>query len=195
MIEAPPPLFRSVPDDDTMNSHLSGILWFRSPNYFRDIEDIRADQLEGVGSYTPSDGTTNRDVSDTVPIQPTFILSFSEIPLSKYGKYVLKVQNPMELKRRVECRLPQKISEVEWRKIRYDKEMRVETDPGPGEGWSRKHYSKPRNYADEREWRLVIRFLHSFPILNQTLKLNFGKGNLVDIFELMPLGSETDGRD
>lgn len=180
------PLFRTVKEDQAIDNHLLGILWFRSPRYFRDIEGRGRDQLEGVGSYKSPSGVIVNDVGDSAPIQPTFILSFSEIPLPQYGEYVLKVQNPIELKEYVERSLPRGISEVEWRKIRYDKKMSVGSHPSPSEDWIRKHYSKPREYANEREWRLVIRLLHSFPILNKTLKLSVG--DLQSLFRLQPLG-------
>ena len=191
MAESPPVLFRAVPDRDTMKNHLDGILWFRSPSYFRKSEDdIRADPLEGVGSYELTDGTHWRSINDEGRIQPTFILSFSEVPLPQYGEYVLKVQNPLELKRRIERKLPQDISRVEWGKVRYDKQMELEDHPTLGEDRIRQYYSKPQMLAGEREWRLVITFRHSFPILNQTLKLHFGRSSLVDIFELQPRNSE-----
>ena len=184
MARSLPTLFRTVQENQAMENHLSGILWFRSPSYFRNIEGIGADPLEGIASYTSSSGITVQDVGDDAPVQPTFILSFSEIPLPQYGEYVLQVQNPLELKKRVECQLPQGISEVEWAKIRYDKKIRVETRLGPSEDWIRKHYSKPKEYENEREWRLIIRFRHSFPILNKTLKLSFT--DLDGLFSLQP---------
>ena len=191
MVESPPTLFRSVPCRDAMNNHLDGILWFRSPSYFRKIEGKRQDSLEGVSSYKLSDGTHWKSISDEVPIQPAFILSFSEVPLPKYGQYVLKVQNPLELKKRVERKLPRGISRVEWGKVRYDKQMQLEDHPDLGEDRIRQYYSKPQEFAGDREWRLVITFRHSFPILNRTLKLHFGRSSLVDIFELQPRNSET----
>lgn len=188
MIESvvPEPLFRTVGKYRAVENHLLGILWFRSPSYFHNTEGAGRDPLEGVGSYNLPNGVTTNDVGDHAPIQPTFVLSFSEVPLSQYGEYVLKVQNPTELKKCVERRLPQGISEVEWRKIRYNKKMLVESHPSPSEDWIRKHYSKPRKYENEREWRLVIRFLHSFPILNKTLKLSVG--DLQSLFRLQPPG-------
>ena len=41
-------------------------------------------------------------------------------------------------------------------------------------------------YEKEREWRLVIRFLHGFPILTKTLKLSVG--DLQSLFRLRPPG-------
>lgn len=187
MIETPPTLFRSLQDRDAMQNHWSGILWFRSPRYFRNIEDGRKDPLEGVSSYQLSAGTHWRSINDEIPVQPAFILSFSEIPLpKKYGQYVLKVQNPLELKDRVERRLLQGMSRVEWGKVKYDKRMQLEDHPPLGEDRIRQFFSKPEKFTDDREWRLVITFRHSLPILNETLKLHLGKSSLIDIFEPIP---------
>ena len=173
-----------------MNNHLSGILWFRSPSYFRNVEDVRKDSLEGVNSYELPDGNW-RSINDEIPVQPPFILSFSEVPLPKYGKYILKVQNPLELKSRVECKLLRDMSRVEWGKVKYDKRMRLEDHPPLSEQRTRAYYSKPEKFADDREWRLIVTFRHSLPILNETLKLHLGRSSMEDVFELQPLGPET----
>ena len=49
MIE-PPRLYRGI-SEDAIENHLRGVLWFRSPAYFRDTEGVHADVLEGVGTY------------------------------------------------------------------------------------------------------------------------------------------------
>lgn len=170
-----------------MQNHLSGILWFQSPNSFRNIEDVRKDSLEGVNSYQLSDGTHWRSINDEIPVQPAFILSFSEVPLpKKYGQWVLKVQNPLELKKRVECKLLRGMSRVEWGKVKYDKQMQLEDHPPLSKDRIRQYFSKPEKFADDREWRLVITFRHSLPILNDTLELYLGRSNLIDIFEPIP---------
>lgn len=185
MIETPPTLFRSLRDPDAMKNHWSGILWFRSPSYFRNIEGVRKDPLEGLRSYE-LDGIHYGSTDDEVPTKPSFILSFGEIPLPKYGKYVLKVQNPLELKNRVECKLLRGMSRVEWGKVKYDKRMQLGDHPPLGEDRIRQYFSKPEKFVDDREWRLAITFRHSLPILNKTLKLHLGRSSLIDIFEPVP---------
>ena len=62
---------------------------------------------------------------------------------------------------------------VEWLKMNYNKTLKIEQHPSPREGWQRQFHSKPKRYADEKEWRLQIRFLHSFRIQNYTLKFRW----------------------
>ena len=84
----------------------------------------------------------------------------------------------------MECKLSRDMSRVEWGKVKYDKQMQLEDHPPLGEDRIRQYFSKPEKFADDREWRLVITFRHSLPILNDTLKLHLGRSSLIDIFEL-----------
>lgn len=185
----PPTLFRVVKDYPAVENHLTGKLWFRSLPYLRNSEGEGKDFSEGIGSYTLSDGRTCRDVNDENPT--AFILSFGEQAesLKKFGECCLEVRNPLELKRRVEDRLCPG-SQVEWRKIQYDKVMdqdnkvmQLETNPGPTESWDLMYYSKPETFAQEKEWRLLI-FL-PMRLLNDTLKLHVGDSP--DVFRLVDL--------
>ncbi len=183
MVESPT-LYRSV-DSLTFNNYARGIVWFRSPRYFRklakenkkaDSQDVRADSLEGKGSYRVGDGPCVHDVSDDdgSAVHPAFLPSFSEVPLlEKYGAYVLKFARPLELREHIEQELLRgtDIIKVELRKIEYSKTEQLEAHPSPTEDWNRKYFSKPEKFAREKEWRLLILFRHSFPILNDTLKL------------------------
>lgn len=172
----PPTLFRAVKDEPAARKHLAGVLWFRAPAYFRTIEGPAADSLEGSGTFELPDGQVNQDITDDVPIPPTFILCFSaeKNAVKKFGDSCLKVGNPVKLKERVEAALPgEGLTSVCWRKVEYRKRLDVETDPG-ADGWARKYYWKPEEYSDEKEWRLLVQFRHSFRILNKTLKLHTG---------------------
>ncbi len=169
-----------------MENHLEGKLWFRSLPYLRNIEGKGKDVSEGIGSYALPDGRICRNVNDENPT--AFILSFSEQAesLEEYGEYCLEIRNPLELKRRVECRLCPG-SRVQWRKIQYNKVMdkgnkvmQLETNLSPTESWNRMYYSKPEKFADEKEWRLLIFLPMRF--FNDTLKLHVG--NLIDVFDL-----------
>ena len=66
--------------------------------------------------------------------------------------------------------------------------MQLDTNPSPTEDWNRTHYSKPKKFADDKEWRLVI-FL-PMRLLNDTLKVHVG--DLLDVFDLIrsPMRSE-----
>ncbi len=181
----PPTLFRVFKEkggtDEVLNNHLLGTLWFQSPRRFRKIEGAQADFLEGLGSYEKSCGGISQDISDSTPIDPAFILCFGEQAesLQDLGEDYLEVQDPWELKRRVERSLPDG-SQVKWIKIKYDKEWKVKVDLNPSQQWFRKHCSKPKKYADEKEWRLVIFLAPPLQLLNETLKVNVG--NLQDVF-------------
>ncbi len=187
----PPTLFRFVEGNEAMENHLTGKLWFRSLPSLRNIEGEGKDVSEGIGSYALPDGRICRDVNDKNPT--AFILSFGEQAESvkKFGEYCLEVRNLLELKRRVEDRLCPG-SQVEWRKIQYDKVMdkdskvmRLETNPGPTESWDLMYYSKPATFAQEKEWRLLIFLPPSIRLLNDTLQLHVG--DLPDVFRLVDL--------
>jgi len=193
----PPTLFRFVKGNEAVENHLTGKLWFQSLPSLRNIEGEGQDVSEGIGSYALPDGRRCRDVNDENPT--AFILSFGEQAESvkKFGEYCLEVRNPLELKRRVEDRLCPG-SQVEWRKIQYDKEMdkdnkvmQLETNPGPTESWDLMYYSKPKAFAQEKEWRLLI-FL-PMRLLNDTLKLHVG--DLPDVFRLVDLRCQEKRKD
>lgn len=179
-----PILYRCLKDEAAVTNHLKGYLWFRSPNYFRSIEGQGKDSLEGIGSYI-FNGSVYNDIGDERPIQPAFLISFSEIVLHDYGRYVLKLENPNELYERVKGRLP-KGSKVYWRKIKYDKTEELDSEPGPSEGWSRKHFSKPSKFESEKEWRLVMFLPMPLRLLNNTLKVSVGK--LIGVLSLQCIG-------
>ena len=173
----PPTLFRAVEDEPAARNHFAGVFWFRAPAYFRTIEGPAADDLEGIGSFSLPDGQVNRDITDDAPTQPAFILCFSDEKnaVKKFGGHCLEVQNPMELKKRVEAALPDGgVTSVSWRKVEYGKTLDVKVDPGAG-GWARKYWCKPEKFAGEKEWRLLVQFCHSLRILNKTLKLHAGR--------------------
>ena len=180
----PPTLFRVVKDYPAAENHLTGKLWFRSLPYFRGIEGVGADSLEGIGTYELPDGRICRDLGDETP--GAFILSFGEQAesLKKFGEFCLKVSNPLELKRRVEERLCPG-SRVEWGKVQYNKVMQLETNPSSTEDWNRTYCSKPEKFAVEQEWRLVIFLPLPMRLFNDTLKLHVG--DLQDVFHLVDL--------
>ena len=178
-----PTLFRAFKEaPEVLNNHLLGRLWFQSLRYFRKHKGARADILEGIGSHKKPCGGISQDISDKTTINPTFILCFGEQAesLQHFGDHYLEVQDPWELKRRVEMQLPDE-SRVRWMPIKYDKTWEVKDDLSPFEGWSRKYYSKPKEFADEKEWRLMIWLPPPFQLLNETLKINVR--NLEGVFK------------
>ena len=88
-----PTLYRVLDSETAMRNHLQGILWFRSLKYFRAIDGVGRDPMEGVGSYTV-DGMLHHDVADEHAVFPAFIMSYSEVDLPEYGKFVLRLSNP-----------------------------------------------------------------------------------------------------
>jgi len=185
----PPTLFRAVKDELAARNHFAGVLWFRAPAYFRTIEGPTADSLEGIGMFRLPEGPVNQDITDKVPIQPAFMLCFSaeKNAVKKFGGHCLEVQNPMAFKRRIEAVLPDGgVTSVSWRKVEYGKTLDVKVDPGAASGWARKYWCKPEKYAGEKEWRLLVQFCHSLPVLNKTLKLRTGRptGNLFQLVSI-----------
>ena len=178
-----PTLYRGLDSETAMRNHLQGILWFRSLKYFRAIDGVGRDSMEGVGSYTV-DGMMHRDVADEYPVFPAFIMSYSEVVLPEYGKFVLRLSNPTGPRDRIRDRLPER-SRVQWHRVRYDKMEDLDAVPDPSDDWTRKHYSKPECFAHEREWRLVIFLPPPLRLLNDTLKLHVG--NLQGLLNLMPV--------
>lgn len=183
-----PVLYRCLADEVAVTNHLKGYLWFRSPKFFRSIEGRGNDPLEGIGSYILG-GSVYKDIGDDRPIQPAFLISFSEIILPEYGKYVLKLENPNDLSERVKSRLP-KGSNVYWRKIKYDKVEELYSEPSPTEGWNRKFFSKPSEFESEKEWRLVVFLPMPLRLLNDTLEPCVG--NLQGIFRLQCIPESVD---
>lgn len=179
-----PILYRCLSDETAVNNHLKGYLWFRSPKYFRSIEGRGKDSLEGIGSYI-FDGSAYRDIGDERPIQPAFLISFSETMLPDYGRHVLRLDNPNDLSEQVTDRLP-KGSKVCWRKIKYDKTIVLDSEPSPSEGWDRKYFSKPPKFESEKEWRLVMFLPMPLRLLNNTLVI--GVGNLIGVLSVQCIG-------
>lgn len=176
-----PTLYRTVKCNAAVTNHLLGMLWLRSLKNFRGTEGPGRDPLEGVGSYTV-DGLLHRDVSDENAIFPAFALCFSELPVKKFGGFVLKVARPDALRDRVLSKCPDG-TQVEWHRIEYGKQEILGSVPGPTEHWNRKHYTKPARFAHEREWRLVLFLPAPLRLLNDTLELHVGK--LQGVFEVM----------
>ena len=178
-----PILYRGLDSETAMRNHLQGMLWFRSLKHFRGIDRPGRDPTEGVGSYTV-DGMLHRDVADEHPIFPAFIMSYSEVALPEYGKFILRLSNPPGLCGGIRDRVPER-SRVRWHRVIYDKTEDLDTVPGPSDDWARKHYSKPACFAHEREWRLAIFLPPPLRLLNDTLKLHVG--NLHGFLDVMPV--------
>lgn len=179
-------LYRSVNEDEAVKNHYLGKLWFRSPAYFRTKEGPEADSLEGIGSYDVR-GLRHTDLSDSIPIQAVFMMSFSAeaYATKKFGRHCLAVHDPQELLRRVKGALPPSITSVEWRKITYTKTTQVQRTLMPCEDWNRKYFQKPPHFSEEQEWRLFVLFQHSFRLLNNTMKV--AVGNLQAVLRLESL--------
>lgn len=186
-IQTIPTLYRSLKCELAVRNHLQGILWLRSLKFFREIERPGWDPMEGIGSYTV-DGLLHGDVADDKPIFPGFILSFSELRLANFGSFVLELRHPEELRNRIVSRFPEGTS-IEWHRVAYDKRPNLESAPPPSEDWKRKHFAKPKEFADEREWRLVVFLPPPFRLLNDTLKPHVG--SLQGIFRLEKLNSRS----
>lgn len=174
-MDLPSLLYRSVKGNEAARNHFEGNLWFRSHAYFRSVEG--GDELEGKGSYVIPSGHAVHNVSDDYPIQPAFFMSFSEAAdaAKQYGDSHLRLDDPVKFLRQIKKELPSYSGfvRVEWKKMKYDKTLEIERHPGPRELLQRQFDSKPLEFADEREWRLQIQFLHSFRIQNHTLKFRW----------------------
>ena len=174
-MELPSALYRSVNGYHAFRNHFEGNLWFRSHAYFRKLEG--GDELEGIGSYDIRHRGRSHDVSDDYPIQPAYFMSFSEDPnaAKEYGDHHLRLVDPDGLLEEIKAAFPScsGFVRVAWIKIDYGKTMGIEKDPGPSEGFHRQFHCKPKKFASEREWRLQIRFIHSFRVQNQTLKFRW----------------------
>ena len=186
MPKPPPKLYRAVNGKALENYHI-GNLWFRSHAWFRKQKD--GDGLEGVGSYNVPGQGHSRNVSDDHPVKPAYFMSFSEtsegaLTHGRDKHYLLEFSAPAQFRDWVRRNLPEcgadTFVKVDWIRIEYGKTMDVDSDPGPSEGWNRQFHCKPEEFADEREWRLQIRFLHSFRIQ----KFRRG-GEIQDMFALL----------
>lgn len=180
IIQTVPPLYRSLECPLAVNNHLQGILWLRLLKYFRELEGPGRDTMEGIGSFTVG-RIVHVDVADERPIFPGFILCFSELPLPKFGEFILELTQPEKLRERIAHRFPQGTS-IEWSRVEYDKRPNLESVPTPSQGWDRKHFTKPEEFADEREWRLVVFLPPPLRLLNDTIKPHVG--NLQGLFGL-----------
>lgn len=139
--------------------------------------------MEGVGSYK-IDGILHRDVSDDRPIQPAFMMSFSADveATKKFGKYYCVLQDPGEFEKRLRNALPPGITSVEWGEVEYTKTMELDSLPSPSDDLRRKYFCKPERFSDEKEWRILISFLHTFRPLNKTMKI--AASGLNDLFSV-----------
>lgn len=141
--------------------------------------------MEGVGTYVRR-GLRHNDVDDSGQIHSTIFLSFSstaEATRKFNTDHYFVLNSPDRLLEQVRQGLPPCITEVSWKQIEYTKTMHVTEDLSPSDDWNRKFFCKPESYSDEKEWRLFIRFRHSFRILNETLKIHVG--NLQSTLRLM----------
>ena len=188
MTENPPPvLFRIICKEDLRN-HKEGRLWFHSPAYYRTIEDPRRrDPLEDIGSWR-HDGMMYNDISDLKRgwhLNPAYILCFSEASAAPRMRsaqpggdtQVVQLTNPEELLKRIQQRILRdcNVVSVEWHKVIYDKAMEVSDASGPKGNRGRKFWHKPKEFAEEKEWRLIIFFRrNSLPIANDRLELHLG---------------------
>lgn len=199
MTEKPPSeLFRAISAgsekelDEIFKNHYGGRLWFHAPAHYQDIEDPqRRDELDGRGSYHLN-GIEVCDVSDPKRgwhVCPTYILCFSADEAAASAcftgpgpsKLVIRLANPEELRKLILKKvLPDcNVINVEWRKVVYDKTEDVPEDLNPADDWARKFWHKPKKFAAQKEWRLIIFFQPRMPIANDRLELNLGYcGNL-----------------
>lgn len=195
--DLPPVLFRTICKKDLCN-HLEGRLWFHSPAYYRTIENPRRqDGLEGVGSWREG-GMMYNDISDPKRgrhLNPAYILCFSEARAAprmrsaqpRSDTQVVQLTNPEELRKRIQQRVLSDccVIDVEWHKVLYDKTMDVSDTPEPQENRGRKYWHKPKEFAEEKEWRLIIFFQrNSMPIANDRLELHLGPCR--DLFRPLP---------
>lgn len=186
-VEVPSVLYRAVNSESAFENHVMGMLYFRSFKYFREVEGIGHDELEGVGSYIKN-GIAHRDVSDIHPLQPAYLMCFSEDinSIRKFGDSCIKLCDPVEFEWRVQKSLPPEITSVKWCKVDYTKTKTIEGDISIVEQWHRAYCCKPKEFSAEKEWRLIIRFRHTFRPFNNTLKIHVND-RLEDLFKLQPL--------
>ena len=183
MSSLPETLYRRVNGEAALKNHLYGLLWFRSPHYFRNVQGPQNDPMEGIGSYK-SAGINYTDVSDrNTGLNPTFVLSFAKTVEATERfrgecgpSFVLELKNPARfgefIKQELVVQTDRTAIKVEWDEITYDKAEYVDRELLPSEDHQRKYFSKPKQYEQEEEWRLLILFtrLHLF---NDTIKIRF----------------------
>lgn len=183
MTSLPRTLYRRVNGGAALNNHLCGLLWFRSPHYFHDVEGPQKDSMEGIGSYK-SGGISYTDVSDrNTGVQPGFILSFTETveATEKFGSecgpsFVLELKDTAKFEEFIRQELIHKTDRtaimVDWGKVKYDKVETMNRELSPSEEYCRKYFSKPKQYEQENEWRLLITFTR-LTLFNDTIKIRF----------------------
>ena len=169
MADIPTPLYRAVEEEKAVDNHYEGLLWFKSYRALRETEGPGQDKLEGIGS-NKSGNVECIDVTDDRPTISLFVLCFSEIYLEDYGNFELKLENPCALRDEVASQFC-KETEVQWRKISYNKAYCTPSPPLCGEYMERKFYSKPPRFAGEKEWRLVICLPAPLRLWNEKLEL------------------------
>ena len=188
MTQVPEMLFRAV-DQTALVNHHRGLLWFRSHTWFRQKED--GDPLEGLGGFKIKGQVPNRNVFDQSPFRPAYFMSFSEDiegtqAQGRKNYPVLQLNEPEEFRDLIKKHLPSDCIAINWIKIDYCKTWEVDEDPGAGY-FHRQYCCKPARFADEREWRLQIRFKFDFPIQNDTLKFDW-RERLGVFFRPVPKG-------
>ena len=100
--------------------------------------------------------------------------------LGSQGRYRSQCGSTSRVQEVAGKEVPLRVVEAEWKEVQYSKTWEVSSDRSLDELWRPKFYCKPVEFAEEKEWRLCISLRHSFPILNETLILNFG--NLQGMF-------------
>lgn len=181
MTSLPQTLYRRVSGEEAVKNHFKGILWFRSPFYFRRVEGPQNDPMEGIGSYD-FQGRHTHSITDDKPFTSVHLLSFAEsiqatdsFRSTDARSYLLELQDPTKLETLIRKALSPEWT-VEWEKVSYDKVMEVKHEPSPSEGYCRQYFCKPEKYANEREWRLVITSKRPDRIIfNETLKFHISE--------------------
>jgi hypothetical protein len=180
-----PPLYRHLPKREDVESHLSGNLWLRTFSYFREVEcATRRDELEGIGSGPLPDGMHLTVCGEDYPINPTFILCFTEIKSTDaFGLHSIRLLDGEKLQERIKRRLCLiKFVSTSLLPVTYADAPYIAM-PTPAELTDRMELTKPTRFEHEREWRLILR-LPPCGIRNDTLKLHVG--DLDDVIDLPP---------
>lgn len=171
-------LYRAV-GWESVDDHIIGNLWFRSHASYRKVE--QGDKEEGIGSHILQDGTPCNDIDDNFPTQPAFFMSFSETiegslaDDNRKNYTVLRLLDPVGFMEEIQGNvLNSDFVKVEWIKMKYIKSKNY--DPKTESKIStldRKYRCKCPKYAAEKEWRLQIKFLYNFRIMNDILKFRW----------------------
>lgn len=177
-------IYRYLSAHEAVIAHLSGKLWFHSFRYFRELDDeARRDASEGLVSAPIRGGMRLTYVNETEPTQATYILSFSaRSGLTHFGENVLLLTNKEALRERVVAALPTH-SSAYWIQVRYANFEGYDAEPDGLEVVQQAEVTKPCGFANEQEWRLVLRLPPSFRIQNDRLELDVGP--LDDLFEVV----------